>query len=162
MSSVAEPRDLALVDDEGELPEVELLEFEGETFRAREKIPQMPMLRMAKMARAGGTTGQMGALAAMYDVLKAAIEPDDWQRFEDVADESGADAESLMAVVGEAIRISSDDRPTKRSSASSGGPTSTATTSADASSARAQDTLEAGGRPDLALVHVQAQEARSA
>ncbi len=97
------------------------IEFLGERFRLRKKIGKMPLLRFAAMADAGGETGDMKILAAMYKLLRACIVEEDWERFGDHADETGADEDDLLAVVGQAIEQVTA-RPTQRPAVSSAGP----------------------------------------
>ncbi len=136
------------------------VEFLGERFRTAERIGLMPMMRFAKVAKAGVDSNDLDGLAAMYDLLEQCIADDEWGRFQAHADRKRADGDELMKVVAEVFEVLSA-RPTSRPSDSSAGPSTTAPNSTDASSSRVIAELEANGRPDLALIVTQAQEARA-
>lgn len=136
------------------------VEFFGESFTLSDKVGLMPLLRFAHAARQGVDGGSLEGMAAMYDLLAQCFAPEDWERFQDVATRERASEEELTEVVRKAIEFISE-RPTQRPTESSGGPSSTGATSAADSSSPVIDRLEAQGRPDLALVVKQAQEARA-
>lgn len=133
--------------------------FAGEQFRMAERVGLMPLMRFAKVAKSGVDSSDVVGLSAMYDLLHACIDPDDWPRFEEHADRTAADDDELMAVIAEVLKEMSG-RPTSRSSVSSDGPLTVSTSSADASSSPAER-LERQGRPDLALLVTQAQASRA-
>lgn len=132
------------------------VEFGGETFAVAERIGHMALMRFAKAAQSGADTADMSGLSAMYDLLEQCIEPQDWARFEKVADRTRADGEELMQVVV-AVMTGLTDRPTSQPSDSSAGLRRTDPSSTGDSSLRALD-----GRPDLQLMVAQAQKARAA
>jgi hypothetical protein len=136
-----------------ELSEAEPLtvEFSGESFAIADKIGLMPLMRFAKTAKAGADSEDLEGLVAMYDLLEQVIDPADWDRFVNVASRDRVDGETLMSVVGKAIKAMTG-RPTQRSSDSSDGPTSIPGNSAGDSSSQVVARLEEQGRPDLALV----------
>ncbi|MEU4558519.1 hypothetical protein AB0F72_09015 [Actinoplanes sp. NPDC023936] len=117
----AEVAGIELVDDNR-------IEFLGQHFRLRDKIGKMPLLRFAAMADNGDETGGMKTLAAMYKLLKMCIVEEDWERFGDHADETAADEDDLLEVVGKAIEKVTA-RPTRRPAVSSAGPPSTSASS---------------------------------
>jgi hypothetical protein len=136
------------------------VEFAGETFRMADSIGVMPLMRFAKVAKAGADSNNMDGLVAMYDLLEQCIEPSEWVRFQEHADKTRADGEQLMAVVGE-VFASVAERPTGRPSGSSGGQKITKRKSVAGSSSKVIRRLEKKGRPDLALMVMEADEARS-
>ena len=121
----------------------------GEDFRVAEKVGLMPLLKFSYAANL--RTDDEKAYAAMYEILrdvileaeepcgkcagcKAATEPSarecqvadegDWERFQKHAVDSKADADELLDVVGQAIKVISA-RPTESPSGSSNGRRST-------------------------------------
>ncbi|WP_045740867.1 hypothetical protein [Actinoplanes rectilineatus] len=111
------------------------IEFMGEHFKLRDKIGKMALLRFAAMADSGEETGGMKTLAAMYKLLRACIVEEDWERFGDHADETAADEDDLLAVVGQAIELVTA-RPTRRPAVSSAGPPATSANSKGSSTLR--------------------------
>jgi hypothetical protein len=137
------------------------IEFCGERFRMAERVGLMPMMRFAKVAKAGVDSDDLDGLAAMYDLLEQCIADDEWARFQAHADRTRADGDELMSVVKRVFEVLSE-RPTRRPSDSSGGPLTTEPSSTDGSFSQVIAREEAAGRPDRALILVQAQEARAA
>ena len=127
------------------------VEFAGEEFAMADRIGLMPLMRFAKTAKAGADTQDLDGLVAMYDLLEQCIDPADWPRFQETANRERADGEQLMAVVGKVFQALAA-RPTRRSSDSSDGPTTTPANSAGDFSSQVVERLEQQGRPDLALV----------
>jgi hypothetical protein len=84
----------------------------GKSYPIGKKIGLMPLMRFAHAAKKGMDTSDMEALAAIYDMLKDCIHPDQWERFELEATEACADAEQLMPIVGDVIAMISA-RPTQ-------------------------------------------------
>jgi hypothetical protein len=134
------------------------VEFFGEQFRIADRIGLMPMMRFAKAAKAGVDSNDLDGLAAMYDLLEQCLADDEWARFERHADRHRADGDELMEVVSKVFEVLSE-RPTRRPSDSSDGPSTTSPSSTDASSSRALRQLD--GRPDLQIAVLRAQEARA-
>jgi hypothetical protein len=114
-------------------PSEDVITFEGRPYRIAERYALMPLLQFAHIARAGATTDDMEALAVVYNVLRAAVHPDDWDAFCEHATDAGASMEDLMPVVTEAVQAMTA-RPTVRPSDSSDGPTTTEQSSSDGSS----------------------------
>jgi hypothetical protein len=137
------------------------VEFCGERFRMAERVGLMPMMRFAKVAKAGVDSDDLDGLAAMYDLLEQCIADDEWARFQAHADKSRADGDELMTVVKKVFEVLSE-RPTRRPSDSSVGPRTTEPSSTDGFFSQVIAREEAAGRPDRALILVQAQEARAA
>jgi hypothetical protein len=83
----------------------------------------------------------------------------------DAATAARADQDEILEVVKMATEAVMAPRPTERSSPSPAGPPTTSTSIAavpSRSPEQVQRDLEQAGRPDLALMVVQAQEARTA
>lgn len=100
------------------------IDFLGERMRLRDRIGLMPLMAFAMASEAGGDTGDMKALSALYRLLRSCIHADDWPRFEDHAEQTAADADDLLKVVGQAIEQVTA-RPTRRPAVSSAGPQTT-------------------------------------
>jgi hypothetical protein len=100
------------------------IDFLGQRFRLREQVGLMPLMAFAQTARSGKDTADMDALAALYRLLRSCIHADDWPRFEDHAEDTAADADALLKVVGDSIAAVTA-RPTRRPAVSSAGPRTT-------------------------------------
>lgn len=130
----------------------EVIVFAGRPFKIADKFGLMPLLRLGYFAKKGLDTGDMESLAVMYDVIRQAIHPDDWEAFMDHAADVHADEEELMACVQQAVEVISA-RPTRRPSDSSDGPPATATnSSAGSSSPESLTPREAQRRDHLRLL----------
>lgn len=131
-------------------PEVDIsFGFFGTTIRVHPDLSDLSLLEVFT-ALEGGGTGAVAALTGMIDVL---IHPEDVVEFRRLVKEhrqSSEDVAHLAMKVIEAIT----DRPTQRPADSSGGPSTTATRSVDASVAEAVARYE--GRPDLQLAVLRA------
>ena len=148
----------------------------GESFRVAEKVGLMPLLKFSHAAASNLTTADEGAYAAMYEILRDVIleaEPPcgtcdgcraagrtvtsrdcteadqgDWGRFQDHAVACKADADELMDVVEQAIKLIAA-RPTESPSSSSTGRQGTSrrsTGSKSAARARASNGSRRGRR----------------
>lgn len=113
----------------------------GRDFRIAEKVGLMPLMKFAMAAKGGADTDDMESLAAMYEMLRDCIDPNEWQAFERHATDAKAEAEDLLKVVTDTISVLSA-RPTRRPTVSSDGPPTTSPTSKDTSSARVPDGLD--------------------
>jgi hypothetical protein len=111
----------------------DVLVFMGRPFKIADKFGLMPLIKFGYLSKKGLDTGDEDALAAMYDVIRQAIAPKDWDAFCDHAADTRADADDLMGAVAEAIQVISS-RPTRRPSDSSDGPPAIETSSSDDSS----------------------------
>ena len=140
--------------------------LKGEEFRAAWPVPAMALAEFAHVAQDGADSDDMAGLAAMYDLFESVIEPEDWDRFKRHAKKSRATDKDLMLLVRKVI-TGQTDRPTLRPSDSSGGPEAIAPNSEsepDSSEEpadlhlRVVQRLEAEGRPDKALMVLQAGE----
>ena len=148
-----------------------VVRFMGEEFAASFPVPPMALMEFASIAQGDVDSSDIQGLAAMFDLLESVIEPEDWARFRRHAKKSRASDKDLMTLVRKVI-TGQTDRPTSRPSDSSDGPVSTELNSEPDSSSpvaeqaeewlRVKARLEAEGRPDKALMVLQAHEARSA
>lgn len=135
------------------------IEFLGESFEVAEKVGLMPLMRFAAAAKRGAETESMDGLVAMYELIEQCVAPQDWERFQQHCIAQHADEDDLLEkFVPKAIEVISG-RPTERPSDSSAGSPVTGTSSEGGSSSQVIARLEAQGRPDLALVVQQAQQA---
>lgn len=140
----------------------------GEKFAVSgEEIPKFLIAELALAIADQPDTGSMPVDTALMRILKVCIRSQDWSRFRKAASAASADGEALIEVIGavtKARRAVEDvtGRPTERPSDSSGGSPSTVARSTDGSSSPVIARLEGKGRPDLALMVTQAQEARVA
>lgn len=139
----------------------ETVDFCGEKFHVADRIGLMPLMRFAKTARAGVDHMDLEGLASMHDMLEQCIAEDEWVAFQDLAGKVRAGGDELFAVVKDVLGALTA-RPTSRPSDSSDGPPTTSTSSTADFSSRAKLRLETQGRPDLALMVLEAQEARTA
>lgn len=130
--------------------------FLGEEFELAEKIGMMPVLRFAKLAKNGLDSEELEGLVAIYDLLEQCFAPQEWQRFQDHAVKVRADGEQLMEVAAKAMGEVSN-RPTEQPSDSSAGLPITSPSSTGDSFSRVKERFERQGRPDLALLVMQAQ-----
>jgi len=139
------------------------VEFFGRPFRLNPPDQyEWEMMEFASAAKGGADSDMLSGAAAVYTFLKAVIHPEDWDRFRVTARTNRATVTAdLMPVVVSAF-TQSTARPTGRPSDSSRGPKKTKKKSGDDSSSRVIRRLEKKGRPDLALMVLMADEARSA
>jgi hypothetical protein len=101
------------------------------------------------------------SLTATKTLMRRMIDPEDFDSFWALAvkhRQGSADLLKLLQAVVESVT----ERPTQSPAVSSVGPVSTVPRSGDDLSSPVIARLEGQGRPDLALVHVQAAEARQA
>jgi hypothetical protein len=155
------------------------VELRGRRFRVREQgVSLLALMKFATLAKRQAAKRQadpatsggddMEGLAALYALLRSCIADDEWDAFEDHANDVGAGSEDLMHVVRDAVQAAAG-RPTQQLSGSPAGQSTTGPSSAGTSSGRGsyvrqgdprvQHDLEARGRPDLALVVMRAREA---
>lgn len=133
--------------------------FYGETFTLVDEVGDFAFMEFAEAAERVDTESLAG-LAAIMRLLKAAVVPEEWARFQSSARKNRATVEVCMGLVMELFEQEAA-RPTGRPSVSSDGPRSIEPKSA-AGSSSVVTRLVGQGRPDLALIAVRAQEARSA
>jgi hypothetical protein len=139
------------------------VEFFGQSFRMNPgEEYEWEMMEFASAAQGGADSDLLSGAATVHAFLRAVVHADDWARFREVAKKNKAQVKrDLMPVVVRAF-TQTTERPTSRSSDSSGGPKSTKAKSAGDSSSKVIKRLEKRGRPDLALMVMEADEVRSA
>lgn len=139
------------------------VEFFGESYRLNPpELYQWEMLEFADAATSGADSDLLSGIGAVYKMLRAAIHPDDWERFRSTAKTNHATVrEHLMPVVVE-VFTQPTGRPTGLPSDSSDGQRSTPENSGDDSYSRVIAREEAAGRPDRALMVLMSQEASAA
>lgn len=135
------------------------VEFFDQAYRMADKSGKAPLLRYAKAVQGGLESSTVAGYAAMYDLLKSCLHPDEWDRWNQAADDNAADDEDLWAFITRVWEAQAA-RPTVRSSVSSGGPSSTEPNSTTTPAARVIARLD--GRPDLQLAVMRAQEEMAA
>lgn len=148
--------------------EARVLQLGGEEFRVRAGVPLAARMRFAHVTQKSKTT-DWEQLDAVYRLCRAALHPDeDFDRFLDAAERDDVDQEALSEFVRR-VMTGDTDRPTSRPSDSSDGPSSTEPKSESAPAA-SEDSVHArvirmhekAGRPDKALIVLQAQEQQKA
>lgn len=134
------------------------VEFFGEAFLAPERINTRRLLRFSAMADRGLDTDDTAGMAALDGLIDQCLRPEDIDRFDEVCDRERPSAEELMEFVAK-MMTAITDRPTRRPSDSSDGPSTIEPKSTDDSFGRVMRHLD--GRPDLQLIAMTAQQARS-
>lgn len=79
--------------------------FMGREFRIANEVGLLPLMEFAYHANSGMDTSDMGALAAMYEMLRDCIHPEDWPAFRAYATAKKAGAEQLMETVQAATEL---------------------------------------------------------
>jgi hypothetical protein len=97
---------------------------------------------------------ELTAQAAIYELLKACLGDDQLDAFGELADRSGVNLDGLMEVAGQ-IQEVIGGRPTRRSSGSSAGPSTTGETSTDGGSGPT-------GTPEMTARDIQAAQIEAA
>lgn len=133
-------------------------EFFGEQIRVVDDVSDFAIMEFAEVAE-GVDQHALAGMAAMYRLLQEIVHPDDWAKFRAAARKNKASSGDVLPLIVQAVEAASA-RPTERPSDSLDGPPSIATSLTDGSAGEALEML--AGRPDLQLMVVQAQEARSA
>lgn len=155
------------------------VDFYGRPFEVSDRpVPLLSLMKLATIAKrqqqAGGQPNPADAQESMvilYELVRALIDPGAWPAFEDHANEVGAGENDFQRLIQDAIEARAG-RPTRLSSGSPGGRSTTGPSSAGGSSSPGssvpqgsidvQHALEDRGRPDLALVVKRAREASTA
>lgn len=135
-------------------------DFFGESIRVDPAFGQLDFVDFMAAAQTVDTEAP-SAMVLLKDLLTDCIHDEDFERFWRTARERRQDVTDLMEIVHAVVEAVAD-RPTGSSADSSAGPSSGAPSSTDDSSSWAIEHRERQGRPDLALIHMQAQEARAA
>ena len=132
--------------------------FLGDTFTPRDQLNSRRLGKFAQLANKGDMP-EMVAMAAINDLIDGVLRPEDMDRFDALCDLHNPDYEALAAFIADVLETMTA-RPTSRPSVSSDGPTITAAKSTDDSFSRAVEVTR--GRPDLQLMVMMAQKARTA
>jgi hypothetical protein len=114
-------------------PQATEAEKQGRMFRIADRVGLLPLAEFAYHANSGMDTSDMGALAAIYEMLKDCIRPEEWDAFIRYGKEIKADVEDLMDVVNQTTELLTA-RPTGQGSDYSQPSTQTSDSGMDASS----------------------------
>ena len=153
----------------------ETVEFCGTEFHVSERVGLMPMMRYARVVKramqreksgaAGDGSDEIELFDATLSLLEQCVHPDDWDRFERVTTEQGADLDQYMEFSGQVMAVVAA-RPTGRSTDSSDGPRTIEPSSTVVSYSPGTESVvrrfNENGRPDLALLVRRRQESLSA
>lgn len=99
------------------------VELKGKLFRRADKIGMMPLLRFAHVSAKGIDSSDMEGLAAIYDMVKDAIDAEDWAEFQQHATDTKAEADDLLGIVKQVIEGLAQGRTGSQSDSSPGRPT---------------------------------------
>lgn len=135
----------------------EFITWQDQQWAVPDRINQRLVYKFLTLAAKGATTDDVEGAALFTRLLDQCVTPDDADRFERVCDEVRATDEDLLDLV-RMVMSAIGERPTSRSSGSAAGPQATPASSAADSSSQVIASLEAKGRPDLALVVLETQE----
>lgn len=112
---------------------VEKVELNGRAFGLAERVGLMPMILLAVVGKRGVDANAEEGLVAIYEVLRDAIDPEDFDGFLEHAITTKADGDDLMAVIRSAVETMSA-RPTGSPNGSSAGRRTTSQSSKESSS----------------------------
>ena len=141
--------------------QVDSFDWFGARVRVLPEFGELDLVDFFDSASRIEDTDTAQAMAALKGVFRECIDPEDFDTFWSTAKRERQGVEDLMEVVMAVVEAVTD-RPTVRPSDSSAGPSRTSATSAGASSSRVIRRLEREGRPSVALMVQQAQEASAA
>lgn len=138
------------------------VEFLGARFRTADKVGLMPLMKFAMTARKGVESDDLEGLAAMYSLIRDCVDqtrpqkavldedgepliqdgkpvteddgPSEWDRFEQHAIDSKAEAEDLFGVVSKVIEALSARKAPRPGDSSAGPPTTSGSSKAISSS----------------------------
>jgi len=122
----------------------------GEQIRVNPELSELGLMDWTEGAMEIGEDDPR-AVTAVKDQVRELVHPDDFERFWAAARRHRQRLPDLLQFMQD-LMSALTQRPTGRPSDSSAGPPSTTSSFADDSSSRAVATLEARGRPDLAVV----------
>lgn len=128
-----------------------MAEFFGETFETPDRFNMRLFTRFGSLAKRGVDSEDIEGVAMIDALIDQCLRAEDVDRFDEVCDRERPDFEELMAFVMEVV-AEVTNRPTKRPSVSSDGPTLTTDSLQGDSSSRVIARFEAQERPDLALL----------
>jgi len=128
----------------------------GHEIRVNPELSEITLLRLARIGEAAGDqSSPVQMLDALEQMCRAVVHADDFDTFWSAAEANRQTVDDLGDVVAAVIEAVSE-RPTEQPSDSLGGPSTGDTRSEAGSSLPVAQRLEAKGRPDLALMVVQA------
>lgn len=140
------------------MPEAPSTTFAGTVFTLPDAPNSMALMEYASVINSGVHPESLDGLAALHDLLAECM-GESWEAFRDLAKQQRSSADSLLSVVRDVFAVYVD-RPTGRPSDSSEGPVPTAARSEGDVFSRSKASLEAKGRPDLAVVVMDAEAAQ--
>ncbi len=117
--------------------EPDTIVFYGETFTLSDEVGGMPLLDFAAAAEAGTDAAEMQGLAAMHQLLRDCLVPEDWPRFHQLSIRQKVPTETLMEVCA-AVYVAVSGRPTESPSGLPDGQSSTSPSSSTSASRREQ------------------------
>lgn len=153
------------------LDETNSIEFLGERFKLAEKVGGMALFAFANASKKGLDSDDMEGLAAMYRMIRSIIhrpplydengqpqrdasgrrllDEAEWQRFEEFAEDMGADGEQLMKLVGDAMGVISARPPSRPAVSSSSSPATSPSSRGSSSSPATRPDLDTSGMIDV-------------
>lgn len=135
--------DLTPTAQDGVEVEPDTFVFYEETFRTRGAIGLMPLVRFAYISRTGVGLDDMEGLAAVYEMVRDCLHPDDWDRFQDVCAVKGADEDAVLGVVRVCIQAAAARPSLRPSDSQPGSPSTDPSTRVDAPSPVSVDVIPA-------------------
>jgi hypothetical protein len=114
-------------------PQATAAEKQGKAFGIADRVGLLPLAEFAYHANSGMDTGDMGAMAAIYEMLKDCIRPEEWPAFIRYGKDIKADVEDLMDVINQTTELLTA-RPTGQGSGYSQPSTPTSDSGMDDSS----------------------------
>lgn len=86
-------------------PQATDAEKQGKAFSIADRVGLLPLAEFAYHANSGMDTGDMGAMAAIFEMLKDCIRPEEWKAFLHYGKQIKADVEDLMDVVNQTTEL---------------------------------------------------------
>ena len=86
-------------------PQATAAEKQGKAFGIADRVGLLPLAEFAYHANSGMDTGDMGAMAAIYEMLKDCIRPEEWPAFLRYGKQIKAEVEDLMDVVNQTTEL---------------------------------------------------------
>lgn len=96
-------------------PQASPADKQGKAFGIADRVGLLPLAEFAYHANSGMDTSDMGALAAIYEMLKDCIRPEEWAAFNRYGKQIKADVEDLMDVINQTTELLTA-RPTEQGS----------------------------------------------
>lgn len=86
-------------------PQATAAEKQGKAFGIADRVGLLPLAEFAYHANSGMDTSDMGAMAAIYEMLKDCIRPEEWPAFLRYGKSIKAEVEDLMDVVNQTTEL---------------------------------------------------------